>query len=74
MIYHIECGDWKAAYIGKTKRILGIRVKEHMKPKIDAVKKDITSACSEQEVTTRHKMKWTEVSVIRAQIRITSLA
>ena len=30
--------------------ILGIRVKEHMrKPKIDAVKKDITSACSEHE-------------------------
>ena len=58
VIYSIKCAQCNAEYIGKTDRILSIRISEH--------KKVENSACFQHSQTTGYVMDYEKVQVIDA--------
>ena len=57
VIYNIKCSNCIDDYIGMSKRILSIRVKEHRNPKGN-------SACTNHELLTGHRMSWENVTIL----------
>ena len=56
-VYQINCKTCGAKYIGKTERILSIRIQEHQK--------SLTSSCKQHEVENPgHTMEYENVEVI----------
>ena len=57
VVYQIDCKTCGAKYIGKTQRILSIRIQEHQK--------SLTSSCKQYEVENpEHTMEYENVEVI----------
>ena len=56
-IYNIKCSNYNDDYIGMSKRILSIRVKEHRYPRGN-------SACTNHELLTGNRMYWENVTII----------
>ena len=65
VIYNIKCTQCNAEYIGKTDRILSIRISEH--------KKDENSACLHHSQPTGHVMDYENVQFIYASSTDTKL-
>ena len=56
VVYKLHCKDCEASYIGKTQRILSIRVGEHEKRK--------ESACYQHERTHKHRIDYENAEII----------
>jgi hypothetical protein len=56
VVYHLKCQNCEADYIGKSQRILCHRIKEHRMNK--------SSACKQHEMTTGHRMDYSNVEIL----------
>jgi hypothetical protein len=56
VVYRLQCRDCDAAYIGKTQRILSIRLSEHEKNK--------KSACYQHSVNLKHRIDYENAQII----------
>ena len=63
VVYEIDCKDCYMCYVGKTKRALGMRTKEHLK-NINKINLDKHNVITLHRINQYHDKKWGDVKVL----------